>query len=253
MIELNCTSLSLVAGEKKLLDTASFSLKAGELIALLGPNGAGKTSLIRAALGLEKKTSGEASLEGRRIASLTPIERARRIAYLPQIRLLAWPNIVRDVVSLGRYSHGAAPGRLNPIDAAAVDKAIEACDLGHLADRRANTLSGGELGRVHCARAFAAEAPLLIADEPTAALDPRHQFRIMDLIKAYVANGGGALVVVHDVNLAMRYATKLIWMKEGRILASGSPEETLSAERLEAVYGVRASVNGLKIEMESAS
>ena len=102
---------------------------------------------------------------------------------------------------------------------------------------------------MHCARALAAEAPLLIADEPTAALDPRHQFRILDLIAEFVARGGGALVVLHDVQLAARYASRLIWMKDGRILADGPPSKTLTAERLKDIYGVRSRVDGLHVEI----
>ncbi|MEL7113685.1 MAG: ABC transporter ATP-binding protein, partial [Pseudomonadota bacterium] len=103
-----------------------------------------------------------------------------------------------------------------------------------------------------CARAFATEAPLLIADEPTAALDPRHQFRILDLIKTYVDKGGGALLVLHDIELAARYATRLIWMKQGRIVANGSVTETLTADRLANVYGVAAQVDGQKVMMDGA-
>ncbi|MGB3456080.1 MAG: ABC transporter ATP-binding protein, partial [Litorimonas sp.] len=93
------------------------------------------------------------------------------------------------------------------------------------------------------------EAPLLVADEPTAALDPRHRFRILDLIADYVAGGGGALVVLHDIGLAARYASRLIWMQEGRIVADGPPSDTLTAERLETVYGVRAVVAGGRVDM----
>ncbi|MEL7488835.1 MAG: ABC transporter ATP-binding protein, partial [Pseudomonadota bacterium] len=168
----------------------------------------------------------------------------------PQIRPLAWPNTVRDVVALGRYAHGAALGRLGGADADAVNRAIAACNLGALAGRRADTLSGGELARMHCARAFAAEAPLLVADEPTAALDPRHQFRILDLIADFVARGGGALVVLHDVEMAARYASRLIWMKDGRIIADGAPASTLNAERMETVYGVRAQIDGVNVRMK---
>ena len=220
---------------------------------MLGPNGAGKTSLIRAVLGLEKPTGGFATLKGQETHRISPIERARSIAYLPQVRQLAWPNIVRDVIALGRYSHGATIGRLKAKDAEAVDEAIIDCDLSDLADRNADTLSGGELARMHCARAFAAKAPLLIADEPTAALDPRHQFRILDLIGQYVAQGGGALVVLHDIQLAARYASRLIWMKDGKILADGSPRDTLTAEILNNVYGVKAKVDGLQITLEGAA
>lgn len=250
MTELIAEQLGLQVKSAVLLKAASFSLSPGEFAVLLGPNGAGKTSLIRSALGLVKPTSGQATLAGKDTTRLSPIERARGLAYLPQIRQLAWPNIVRDVVALGRFSHGAALGRLQGADAAAVDHAIQACDLERLADRQADTLSGGELARMHCARAFASEAPLLVADEPIAALDPRHQFRILDLIADYVARGGGALVVLHDIALAARYASRLIWMKDGEIVADGAPELTLTSERLETVYGVRATVDGVSVGIE---
>jgi iron complex transport system ATP-binding protein len=111
-----------------------------------------------------------------------------------------------------------------------------------LAGRRTDTLSGGELARVHCARAFATGAPLLIADEPTAALDPRQQLRILDLVRRFVAQGGGALVVLHDIALAARYATRLLWMCGGKIVADGPTGDTLTAERIASVYGVQARI-----------
>lgn len=249
MTELSVRDLSYDVDGVSLVSKASYSLQQGEFICLLGPNGAGKTSLIRASLGLERPTEGVAQLGGEDCSRIDPIQRARRIAYLPQIRPLAWPNRVKDVVALGRFSHGAALGRLKGADLEAVENALVACDLIALADRRADTLSGGELARMHCARAFAAEAPLLIADEPIAALDPRHQFRILDLIADYVAKGGGALVVLHDIQMAARYASRLIWMKDGRILADGPPSETLTEDRLKEVYGIEARVDALRIEM----
>lgn len=252
MAELRTHGLSVEAGDQRLVDSASIRLVPGELVALLGPNGAGKTTLLRAGLGLEKKVLGRATIDDTDTAALSPMQRARQIAYLPQQRPLAWPNTVRDVVSLGRYAYGAAPGRLNNKDAAAVDAAIARCDLTGLVHRQTDTLSGGELARVHCARAFAAEAPLLIADEPVAALDPRHQFRIMDIIADFVAAGGGALVVLHDITLAARYASRMIWMKQGRIVADGSPEETLTAARMAEIYGVQARVDGRRVEIEGA-
>ncbi|GAB5456469.1 MAG: ABC transporter ATP-binding protein [Henriciella sp.] len=252
MTSLRISNLSIHAKQTVLVDRASTQLNAGELVVLLGPNGAGKTSLIRGALGLIKPASGTSELEGRAVASLSPTERAQLISYLPQIRPLAWPNRVRDVVALGRFSHGAAIGRLSDEDQSAVDTAISACDLTHLQDRSADTLSGGELARMHCARAFAANAPLLVADEPIAALDPRHQFRILDLIKRYVDQGGGALLVLHDIELAARYASRLIWMKDGRIVADGSVAETLNADRLAEVYGVSATVSDTSIIMNGA-
>lgn len=249
MTDLTVKGLTYQVNGATLVEQASFKLVPGELICLLGPNGAGKTSLIRTSLGLEKPSFGQSMLDGESTLTLSPILRARRIAYLPQIRPLAWPNAVRDIVALGRFSHGAVLGRLKGADRDAVDRALSACDLTHLADRSADTLSGGELARMHCARAFAAEAPLLVADEPIAALDPRHQFRILDLIADFVASGGGALVVLHDIQMAARYASRLIWMKGGRILADGPPSETLTEDRLKDVYGIEARVDGLRIEM----
>ena len=252
MTELIVRDVSVHAGTAVLVKRASFSLCRGELIVLLGPNGAGKTSLIRAALGLEKPSEGTSNLDGSPTHLLHPAARAQKIAYLPQQRPLAWPAWVRDVVALGRFSHGASNGRLNDVDGSAVQRSIEACNLTHLADRSADTLSGGERARMHCARAFAAEAPLLIADEPTAALDPRHQFRVMDLLARYVGEGAGALVILHDIQLAARYASRLLWMKEGQILADGSPSETLTAKRIETVYGVKARIESGRVEIRGA-
>lgn len=248
--ELDVSGLTLKAGTATLVDSASFVLRPGELIALLGPNGAGKSSLLRGVIGLAPRTAGWARIDGRDTAKATPRWRARHLAYLPQNRPLAWPNPVRDLVALGRFSHGAALGRLRGADKDAVEGALAACDLKELAGRLTATLSGGELARVHCARAFAAEAPLLLADEPVAELDPHHQFRVMDLIRTFVANGGGALVVLHDLMLAARYASRLLWMKDGRIVADGPPAQTLSADRLADIYGVRGRVDGTRVELE---
>ncbi len=250
MTDLRVETVSVRRGDSTLVEAADLRVTTGEWVALLGPNGAGKTSLLRAALGLETPARGRATLDGADTATLSPRDRARILAYLPQMRSLAWPNRVRDVVALGRFAHGAALGRLAGADAAAVERALTACDLDAIADRRVDTLSGGELARVHCARAFAAEAPLLVADEPIAGLDPRHQFRILDLIKAFVAAGGGALVVLHDVGLAARYAQRLVWMADGRIVADGPPSETLTAQRLAEVYGVRARVSGAEVAFD---
>lgn len=249
-IGLQVRDLTVESGGATLVRQASFRLRAGELVALLGPNGAGKTSLLRGAIGLVPRSMGWALIDGEDTARMTPRARARRMAYLPQNRPLAWPNPVRDVVALGRFSHGAALGRLRGVDRQAVERALAACDLEQLAERATATLSGGELARVHCARAFAAEAPLLIADEPTAELDPYHQFSVMNLIRNFVDRGGGALVVLHDVVLARRFADRFLWMKSGRIVADGTPAATLSAARLEEIYGVRGRVEGTRIEIE---
>lgn len=253
MTELLARNISVRAGTATLVHDASVTLSAGELVVVLGPNGAGKTSLLRALLGLAEVSSGRAMLDDQDCTTMPADKRARLVSYLPQRRPLAWPNKVRDIVALGRFAHGAALGRLSLRDAQAVDNAIAACDLTSLAERNADTLSGGEIARVHFARALAACAPLMVADEPTAALDPLHQLSIAQLLRSFVDGGGGALVVLHDLALAARIADRLVWMHDGRIVASGTPAETLSDELIGNVYGVRAHVarddNGFDIRI----
>lgn len=151
MGSLTLNKMSVTVGDAALVHDASLALKPGELIALLGPNGAGKTSLIRGVLGLPL-SSGSALLNDTNVHKMRAADRARTLAYLPQTRPLAWPNKVRDVVALGRFTYGAQLGRLSPIDARAVEDAMASCNIAHLADRKADTLSGGESARMHCAR-----------------------------------------------------------------------------------------------------
>ena len=249
MAELVARQMQVRAGQASPVLDVSFDLKPGTLAAVLGPNGAGKTLSLRASLGLIPLVAGSATLDGKPTAALHPITRALTITYLPQLRPLAWPGKVRDIVALGRYAHGSRSGRLSDRDAQAVERALQACDLGALADRTADTLSGGELARMHCARVFAATTPLVVADEPVAALDPRHQFQVMDLFRNFVADGGGALVVLHDIGLAARYADRLIWLANGRVVADGTVEQTLTPQRLAEIYQVRATVDGPRVDI----
>lgn len=235
---LSASSLSYRVKQAPLVDEASFALEPGTLTALIGPNGAGKTTLLRLALGLLEPTSGHATLNGKPVQGLSPTQRARQIAYLPQIRPLVWPQPVRDVVTLGRFAYGAALGRISPEDRRAIDRAIASCHLEGLEERAADTLSGGELARVHLARALAAETEALIADEPVAALDPRHQHQTMRLFTDLARDGRAILTVIHDLDLALRYADRVLWMQDGRIVADGTPRETFTPERLRAVFGI---------------
>ena len=241
-MSFDAANISVVKDGQSLVKDASFTLKPGELTVLLGPNGAGKTSLLQASLGIERPSAGTAMVDGHNIASLSPQARARKISYLPQTRPLAWPARAADIVALGRFAYGASPARLGDDDRRAIDKAITACELTYLAERAADTLSGGELARLHFARTLAAQTDYLIADEPVAALDPQHQFRILDLIRSYVDTGNSALIILHDINLAARYADQLLWMKEGEIVARGSVKDSLSPERIEQVYNIQAEI-----------
>ena len=152
MSELAVDGLRVMLDGRPVVRAASLRLARGELVALLGANGAGKTTLLRGVLGLAPRAGGVVSAGGEDPGGLAPGERARRIAYLPQARPLAWPLRVRDVVALGRYAHGASLGRLGDADAAAVSRALTACRLDALADRPCTTLSGGEPARTWRAR-----------------------------------------------------------------------------------------------------
>ncbi len=251
MAELRLEAMGVSLAGRALVRNVSFTLRPGQLIALLGPNGAGKTSLLRAALGILPTSAGKAYLNGRETRLLSARERALQIAYLPQQRPLAWPNRVRDLVALGRFAHGVALGRLADADAEAVARALADAELTHLADRPVTALSGGEMARVHCARMLAANAPLLLADEPEAALDLRHQHQVMTLIRRFVDRGGGALTVLHDVNLAARFANRLLWMRAGELVADGPPSETLNADVLARVYQVQARVRSGFVEVDA--
>ena len=243
MLELSLSNVHVRLGGRDVVRDASLAVPRGDLVALLGPNGAGKSTLIRAAVGLGPVTGGRRRIMGDDPEQMSHAERARRVAYLPQVRPLAWPVLVQDVVALGRFAHGASMGALTGEDAMAVTEAIQSCQLRGLATRRADTLSGGELARVHVARAMAARAPLLVADEPVAALDPLHQFQVMRLIRDFVDAGNAAVVVLHEAALAARFAHRLVWMKEGQLIADGPPGETLTRERLAQVYGIDAAVH----------
>jgi iron complex transport system ATP-binding protein len=169
---------------------------------------------------------------------------------LPQVRPLAWPLSVHRVVALGRFAYGAPLRKSTGADAAAIADAIRLCRLENLADRKTDTLSGGELARVHVARALAANAPVLLADEPTAALDPLHAFETLAILKDFCARGGAALVTLHDLSLAARFADRIALLHHGRVMAQGTPLEVLTPTNLAQAYGVRAVVDGAQVRIE---
>jgi iron complex transport system ATP-binding protein len=224
----------------QLLRDVSFEVTPGKLVGLLGPNGAGKTTAVRALLGLQPLSAGHAYLDGQPSHSLTPKQRALRVSYLPQARKLAWPIAVREAVSLGRFAYGGPMGRLGPVDAAAVEDALTRCSLNGFEDRSVTSLSGGELARVHLARALASQGPALIADEPTAALDPGHSFDVLATLKYQASAGQAVLVVLHDLALAARFCDEIILLDQGKLVIQAPPREALNPQILSSVYRVKA-------------
>jgi iron complex transport system ATP-binding protein len=236
---LSARDVAVRLGGVRVVDGASLDLRTGELTALVGPNGAGKTTLIRACAGLVP-AEGRVMLGDRALGSLSLRERARIVAYLPQGHVFHWPMSVAAVVALGRHPHADPFSPSEAADRAAAARALSACAVDVFATRSVSTLSEGERARVALARALATEAPVLLADEPTAALDPRHQLVVMELLRQIAHNGGAVLAIVHDLTLAARYADRVLVMDRGRIVADAAPGEALSRERIAAVFGVEA-------------
>ena len=231
--------LTVRRGPCPVVDDVSFTIRAGEVVGLIGPNGAGKTTLMRACLGLIP-AEGRVAITGRPLAELAPAERARIVAYLPQEREIAWPITVEALVALGRHPHRRPGARLSAADRAAVETALEMAEVSAFRTRPATELSGGERARVLMARALAQEAPLLLADEPVAGLDPAHALDLMETLGHLGAEGKAVLVSLHDLTLAARHCTRLVLLRAGRLLAEGPPEAVLSPATLAAAYGVSA-------------
>lgn len=230
-------NVSATLGGVEVLKGISFSGAPGEFIGLIGPNGAGKSSLMRAILNLIPST-GRIALDGR--ANLSASGRARLAAYVAQGRDVAWSLPVEDVVALGRTPHRGQFGRASNADRDAVRRAMQQMDIEAFAGRPATELSGGELARVLVARALAQDSPLLLADEPTAGLDPAHQIALMRLFSGLTGEGRAIIASTHDLGLAARFCTRLILLDAGRIAADGAPAEVLTPDNLDAIYGVKA-------------
>jgi iron complex transport system ATP-binding protein len=237
MSAIEAISLTVRRRGAVLIEGVSLSAARGDFIGLVGPNGAGKTTLLRALAGLDGSAEGRVLIDGADMRALSPRERARRIAYLPQAREVAWAITAEAVVALGRFAYGAA-ARVGAQDRAAVDRALAATGAGAFRTRTITTLSGGEQARVHLARALSAETPVLLADEPTAALDPKHQQAIMRALRAKADGGAIVIAALHDLALVRRFCTRTIVISQGAIVADGEPIFVPSPESMHEVFGV---------------
>ncbi|ANY62267.1 ABC transporter [Comamonas aquatica] len=241
MRTLSVESLQVAWRGQTCVQDLSFQVQSGELLALIGPNGAGKSTVLRALAQLLPH-QGRVLLDGEDLARLAPHQRARRLAYLAQGDQVAWPLQVRDFVALGRLPH---QGRwrlasASKTDQNAVDAALSAMHLTDMAERHLHALSGGERARARLARAMAVQAPLLLADEPVAALDPYHQLSVMELLRAQCNAGHAVVVVLHDLTLASRFCDRVLLLQGGQAVACGAPRHVLTPAHLQRVYQVQA-------------
>jgi iron complex transport system ATP-binding protein len=212
-------------------------LEQGEVLALLGPNGGGKTTLLKTLLGILKPRDGEVAIDGRSLGAISVRERARLIAYVPQVHMPTFAFTVESVVLMGRTAHGNLFSRPSANDRAVAARMLEQFGIAHLATRPYTMISGGERQLVLLARALAQEPRFVVLDEPTASLDFGNQGKVMREIRALAAAGHGVLFTTHDPNHALRAADRAYLLRAGARIAEGAVGAVLTRERLAELYG----------------
>ncbi len=219
-------------GERPILHDIHLGFAPGTLTALVGPNGAGKSTLLAVASGDVEADAGQVILHDRPIAHWKAMALARERAVMPQDHAVRFAFSVEEVVAMGRLPYPADPVR----DAARVDQALDQAEMARLRHREVQTLSGGEAARATFARVLTQDTPLLLLDEPTAALDLRHQERTLRTVRGLADEGACVIVVLHDLNLAAGYADRIVLLEQGRVAADGTPDQVLTREHIERVY-----------------
>ena len=238
MTRLSVQNLSVDLGGQPIVRDVSLDFQAGGIVGLIGPNGAGKSTLLKALLGLVP-SRGKVVYDGKPLPEIDRHTLAHLTSYLPQDREIAWPLSVENVVALGRTPHLSTLSRLGTEDQAEIERAIALTDIAHLRNRTISTLSGGERARVLMARVLAQATPILIADEPVAALDPGHQIALLETLDALSSAGRTIIVSLHEIPLAARWCRRVVLLDRGSVVADGPPEDVLTHDHFAKVYGVR--------------
>jgi len=237
---ISASMVSVELDGRPVLQDVSLDVVAGEVLALVGPNGAGKSTLLSVLSGERVPTSGLVEVEGRDIQTFSALELARIRSVLTQDNALSFPFRVGDVIAMGRapWTRTTELAR----DSEVIARAAEQADVGHLADRRFTELSGGERARVSLARVLAQDTPVVFLDEPTAALDLRHQEDVLRIARELAAAGRAVVVVVHDLSLAGAVADRVALLSAGSLVAVGTPASVLTAASISSVYGLAVRV-----------
>jgi iron complex transport system ATP-binding protein len=225
-------------GERSVIEGLDVEVPTGGLTVIVGPNACGKSTLLRALARMLPVRRGSVELDGRPIGSYGTKEVARRLGLLPQSPVAPEGIVVEDLVARGRYPHQGILRQWTPEDQRAVAAALERAGVADLADRVVGELSGGQRQRVWIALALAQDTPILLLDEPTTYLDISHQVDVLNLARSLQRDGITVVVVLHELNLAFRYATHLIVMSQGAVVVQGQPREVVTEELIEDVYGL---------------
>ncbi|TPK38007.1 heme ABC transporter ATP-binding protein [Mesorhizobium sp. B2-5-3] len=247
---IEARDVSVAIGRKGIVAGVDFEVRPGEISAIVGPNGSGKTTFLKALSG-ELAHTGRIAINGRELSTITPVEAATLRAVLPQATTLSFPFTVREIVRLGLV--GGRSGVLPGEDERLPERALARVDLDGFAGRFYQELSGGEQQRVQLARVLCQIwAPVLdgkprylFLDEPVSSLDIKHQLIIMNIARDFARRGGGVVAILHDLNLTAMYADRIFVMHRGRLAATGSPQDVLSDDLIERVFGCRLRVGVL--------
>ena len=244
MTMLDVSSLIVCRGGRNIVDDVSLRARGGEFIALIGANGAGKSTLISVIAGLMKPDRGKVFLDQKALGEIRGQDLARLRAYLPQNPFCEWPISVERLVALGLTPSLPAIGRMPEAYKTRVATTLDAFNLSGHRDQQATTLSGGELTRAMLARALVGDPKFLFVDEPIAGLDPRHALDTIKRLRGLSEANKLVVASLHDLTLATRYATRIVAMHEGRVVADGAPGEILTPTLLHEIFDVAAQVNG---------
>jgi iron complex transport system ATP-binding protein len=231
---LTARDVHVAIGGRPIVTGVSLDLAPGEIVALVGPNGCGKSTLLSGLAGLRPLSGGSVTISGTDLTALSPVDVARRRALVTQSHRDDNPFLVHEVVEMGRFPWTRTDKAADSVKA--VEAALDQCDLQEIRDRPFSQLSGGQQARVSLARALAQRTPILMLDEPTAALDIHHQERLLSILSERRREGGAVLIVVHDLSLAGAYADRVLVMKTGRLVASGPTRDVMTAALLSEVY-----------------